>query len=171
MLKSKIKWALLFLVVIIFVGCITFRFVQIYRINKPFISHLDYDRNHGKAQYYTSENGYVFTYKKASFFNIECFASVSTEEDCKSYVDANGNLYTKGMQVTLFIWPIDHTYGILLYENDNDRYVDEQIYIDENVNVLSNEYGYSETQEKYIADNKEKINRLFRKANEKWEAW
>lgn len=149
----------------------SFRFIQIYLINKPFIECMNYDKTLGKAKYYLKESGYIFKYSKASFFNADCFASVCTEEDIKTYIDKDGNIYTDGMQIVLFIWPNEHTYGLDFYQCDEKTELREQVYIDDKLNYIS-----ENTNEEYqiyinelIDTYKEDIEKLLKEAKNKWE--
>lgn len=79
-------------------------------INKRFIVNMTYDKNQGKAKYINQKNGYIYKYKKCSFFDNDAFASVCRRESSILQIDDNGELYSTSAQVTLFIWPEQNNY-------------------------------------------------------------
>ncbi len=161
---------LLYVILCLFIIGIGVRSAKVYNMNKPFIVNMNYDKNLGKAKYYSKEEGYVFKYSKASFFNNDSFASVCKEDDVRSYMDKNGNIYTKGMQIILFIWPNENKYGLDFYQYDKNSEISEQIYVDRNMNFIYN--GVDEEYESYINGllnlYEDEIQELSREAQRKW---
>lgn len=166
---SKNRKQLYAFVCLLIIG-IGVRSVKVYNMNKPYITNMNYDKNLGKAKYYSKEEGYIFKYSKASFFSNDSFASVCKEDDVKSYMDKNGNIYTKGMQIILFIWPNENKYGLDFYQYDKNGEISEQIYVDRNMHFIYN--GADEEYESYINrllnSYEDEIKELSREAQRKW---
>lgn len=129
-----------------------------------------YDEDLGKqVKYIAKEKTYIYKYANGSLYNTDCFACVCKAEDNNAFIDINGSLYTEGMQITLFIWPYYDTYGLDFFSMTNGEEFSKQIYVDKDLNCLSN-YNKDETDyiNRLIKENKKDIEKLFKAASEKW---
>lgn len=167
---KKIKRIVFIGIIFILTLFIGVRFLKVYFINKPFVESMTYDKTLGKAKYYSKESGYVFKYLDASFFNMDCFASVCAEEDVKSYMDSEGNIFTDGMQIILFIWPIENKYGLDFYQCDSEGEIKEQFYIDENMNYIpdNGDEKYNQYINSLLDEYEQDIKNLLKEAHNKW---
>jgi hypothetical protein len=148
------------------------RLTFIFSVNHHYQKELIYDKNLGYAKYYSEEEGFIFKYRPANFINTDAFGTISKIDDQKIFFSEDGNFYTDGIQITLYIWPFSHKMGLDFFEiQDDGEELSEQIYIDDNLNCVSKDL--TKEQKKYfeemIYDNKEIINELVKKANEKWD--
>lgn len=159
------------LLIIIFIGilCLSVRLYKIKLINDKYKSGMLYDDNVKLAKYYSVENGYIFRYAKASLFSMDCFMSVSTEEDAKLYIGDDGQIYSKDMQIILYIWPISNKYGLYFFMNNGEENIDAKVYIDKNMKCISENEEYAETMNKLIDKYIEDIEKLLQEADRKWD--
>lgn len=132
---KKLCWCGSIFFVIIMIGA--FLVVYSMKVNSNFTTGMTYDKTLRSAKYLSEENGYIFRYKHATPYDLSCFASVSTVEDSNVYMDSEGNIKTRGMAITLFIWPTrnGYEYGVDMYCNDNEL-VQLQVYVDKELNIV-----------------------------------
>ena len=124
----------------------------------------------GYAKYYIEEDRYIFRYRPANLFNTDAFGTVCKEKDEKVYVDKEGKFHTKGLQITLYIWPFSHKMGVEFYEIHDGVEESEQIYIDKDINCVTKNLT-NEQQKRIMAlidNNKDEIKALLEKAEDKW---
>lgn len=161
--KKIIIFAVLF--ILLGVG----RKIYINSLNKPFTQTMRYDKNLGKAKYYSYEDGYIFKYMKTGYFSNQCFASVSTKEDAREYLDEQGNIYTHGMHIVLFYWPMDKQYGVYFIQEDPDISINEQVYVDNNMDYQPlGDSEYDNYASSLVKENKTQIISLAKAAKRKW---
>lgn len=170
LLKSK-RFLLIVIAVIAVIVVLIARLCLVLYVNHNFQKGMTYDKDLGYAKYYLEKDGYIFKYRSANFINTDAFGSVCSEESQNIFADGNGNLFTEGLQITLFIWPFSNKMGLEFYELDDGKEISEQIYIDENLNCITEDL--TEEQTSYITalinDNKNEINELIKQADEKWD--
>ncbi len=139
-------------------------------INYKYEKGMSYDKNLGYAKYYLEEDEYIFRYRPANLINTDAFGTVCKKKDEKVYVDQEGKFHTKGLQITLYIWPFSHKMGVEFYEIHNGVEESEQIYFDKEINCVTE--NLTKEQQKsiieFIDDNKAEIQALLREAEDKW---
>lgn len=150
---------------------VVIRISRVYYINANFEKTMKYDKMLGQAKFFSRENGYLFKFSDASFFNMDCCASVCKEKDAMMYVDESGNVYTDGVQITLFIWPLEDEkrYGLFFYGIGEEN-VNEQVYVDRDLNYkkYNSDTEYGEYVNGLIKTYEGDIRKLFAEADAKW---
>lgn len=159
------------IIIIAFLGVILVaRLWLVMCINCKYEKGMSYDKNLGYAKYYIEEDRYIFRYRPANLFNTDAFGTVCKEKDEKVYVDKEGKFHTKGLQITLYIWPFSHKMGVEFYEIHDGVEESEQIYIDKDINCVTKNLT-NEQQKRIMAlidNNKDEIKALLEKAEDKW---
>ena len=139
-------------------------------INYKYEKGMNYDKNLGYAKYCLEEDEYIFRYRPANLINTDAFGTVCKEKDEKVYVDKEGKFHTKGLQITLYIWPFSHKMGVEFYEIHDGVEESEQIYIDKDINCVTKNLT-NEQQKRIMAlidNNKDEIQALLEEAEDKW---
>lgn len=144
---------------------------MILHINNKYEKGLTYDKGLGYAKYYLEEDAYIFRYRAANFINTDAFGTVCRMEDQNIYVNQNGNFYTKGTQITLYIWPFSNKMGVEFFEICDGEEQSEQIYIDGELNCVTEDLTKEQIEHiaELINDNEDEINELIKRADEKWD--
>lgn len=141
---------------------------KIVYINNLYTDDMQFDDSVKQAKYYSYEDGYVLRYSKASFLNESCFVSVCSEQDEKLFLSEDGTLITDGLQITLYIWPLERKSGIHFYQCDSEDTINEQVYVDKNIKCISEDLEYKKYIDNLIEKNEDKIYALLWEAYRKW---
>lgn len=133
----------------------------------------------------TQEGDYTFGVKQPSYLHWNGFLSVGKQSTSTVTIDKDGKEHGNGTDITMYIWPKlfgEIKYGFMIIDHDKkttdygytkeDRTINEQIYVDENMNFIpydQNNIEYNQYIENLLEDNKAECLKMMNMAKEKWE--
>lgn len=170
--KLSFKKIILFIIVLLFLTIpMVVRAGIIHKVNCQFQKTLNYDSDLAYAKYYLEEDGYIYRYRAATFFNNDAFASVISSDSQKLYLNETGEITSDGMQITLYIWPLKDTIGLDFYEKTLDDETSLQVYINLEKECVGNNLSISESNyvAEIIKEYEEEIDKLIERADKKWD--
>ena len=169
-IKLNYKRIVFFIIVFLITFTVLIRIVIIHKVNRRFQNMLDYDSNLAYAKYYLEEDGYIYRYRPAGFFNNDAFASVICSDKQKLYFNANGEMISNGMQITLFIWPLKDELGLDFYEKTIENELSMQVYINFEKKCVESNLSESEIEyiDEMINEYEQEIDNLIEKADRRW---